>query len=983
MMSSANAVSSVHSSKKSIGLVGLLLLSTLGGIALTPTVSASVTGDYEITDSISPLPDAHYSSWDPIDIKIKVTNTGFYFNTQSRNLEWFVCQGVQTENDCFNQKDDYGTGSVESIQVGSDTIYTMNKKYSPEGGQGIQTMVYRFLENDFNNSNDVMIFSFSLETDLVDVIFEPQNIISQLDNLGLYEGKPVLNTETDYIMTIQGTVTSCLSCNLEADIGWKLVDNTGNELDTSIITYDDLPNQGTNSFTRQIPPLNFDQEGTYTLFFGLLGSNSSDSGDLNGFNDLQQVNVTFDDTVDLQVTSMYPTYAPSSSVYYFGSESVTAKITNLGNHTVQNPLVRFLVLDLVGEEESTEDCRPSIIYPGDYHICTFDLNHLGQKTLRVSIAEAMNEGMDAKQADNSLSVQANITISSINPIIDQSNFFGTYNTADNITFSARVSAVAAAPLNYSWWLSGIINLGYGQQLEVPASTIGLGDHYISLRVKDSLNNLEISTISVTVFNSSIVSSGEWLEGYAVTRTHATGVAEYDYPVQGIKYGPGPGLEALLRMSIDVVPTTEEPTAGMEWMDLDINLSQIIPDNIPRDSISVRQLVDYGQGDWNTFEPGNYFQLIDNDTMRVHITENMDLLLIGQLPSPEINISNPEITLLPDGKMSLNWTATGDLDNPYFGGWQIYRVTSPSTASTYFPDPKEVQSEFIWNGLMEDSLSAVLAANETSWVDHRKLPTGMCSSYALIPTDRTGEPDFISGTVSTVNGLPGLTCGDAIDPVAEVSGFTNDTVYTNSTDCYNVSLDWNKCYEITLSWTWPNHEADGNLTWNLYRIEQKPVDVDLRYINPIASGLINVPGEKGTFTQTGLQQDGISPYRTYYYILTPLDEVGNEMTLVSHDSENVERVYVNDEFWDYNQDQIPEPPEPEEPPYGIEWLAELEDYSGVENFQIAGIVMLLTIMINFIGLPLILKKRKRLKRMIARRRNNQPADLDDDFQDFFN
>ena len=47
------------------------------------------------------------------------------------------------------------------------------------------------------------------------------------------------------------------------------------------------------------------------------------------------------------------------------------------------------------------------------------------------------------------------------------------------------------------------------------------------------------------------------------------------------------------------------------------------------------------------------------------------------------------------------------------------------------------------------------------------------------------------------------------------------------------------------------------------------------------------------------------------------------------------------------------------------------------------VLLLTIMINFIGLPLILKKRRKLKRIIARRANNQPGDLDEDFQDFFN
>ena len=57
----------------------------------------------------------------------------------------------------------------------------------------------------------------------------------------------------------------------------------------------------------------------------------------------------------------------------------------------------------------------------------------------------MNEGMDAKPSDNSLSVQTDVMIANINPIIDQSNFFGVYNTADNITFNARISAVAAAP----------------------------------------------------------------------------------------------------------------------------------------------------------------------------------------------------------------------------------------------------------------------------------------------------------------------------------------------------------------------------------------------------------------------------------------------------------------------------------------------------------------------------------------------------------
>ena len=185
------------------------------------TASASVTGDYEITDSISPLQNAHYSSWDPIEVQVKISNTGFYYNTQTRNIEWFVCEGAQTENDCFNQREDYGTDSVQPIQIGSDTVFTMSNKFSPNGAQGIHTMVYRFMDSDFNTTNDVLIFTFSLETNLVDVIFEPQNIISQLDNLANYAGKPVLNTETDYVMEVQGLVSSCPSCNLEADLGGK------------------------------------------------------------------------------------------------------------------------------------------------------------------------------------------------------------------------------------------------------------------------------------------------------------------------------------------------------------------------------------------------------------------------------------------------------------------------------------------------------------------------------------------------------------------------------------------------------------------------------------------------------------------------------------------------------------------------------------------------------------------------------------------
>ena len=983
MMSSAHAVSSVHSSKKSIGLVGLLLLSTLGGIALSPTASANVSGDYEITTTIYPMDNLSMSSWDSVDLEVQVKNSGFFYNTQARSIEWFVCEGVQNEVSCFNDREDYGAGTIEPLQVGASVNYTFPSTFSPNGDEGTFTLVYRFIDSDTNPSNDVGVYTFHLTQSLVDVIFEVQNPIEQLEDLAVYDGEVILNTDTDYVMDISGIVNSCGTCGLEADLGWRLIGQDGLEKANSTITYTNLPDWGTVQFTRGMPALNHDTEGVFELEFGIINSIGTPFGDMNSFNDLQSVTVIFDDTIDLQITSMYPKNVPTSADYFYGDNSVAVTVTNLGNHSVVQPLVRFSVMDLAEQVDSEQDCYPDEIKPSESHECVFDINHLGDKKLKVFVSEALNEGLDAKPADNVLNVDAEVVRGDIEPVIEQSNFYGTYNTADNITLSVRNAPTAASPLNFTWWQEGVKYLGAGRTVSIPASQLGLGDHYISARVTDATSQRETATSLITIFNSTDISTGDWLTGSAVTRTHAIGVAEYDYPVAGINYGPGPGLEALLRISIDVVPTTEEATAGMDWMEFDLNLSELIPDNVPRDSIAVHQLDDFAFADWSALDTDDYFQLIDNDTVRVHITENMDLLMVGELPSPEINLSNPVITLLPDGKMKLDWNATGDTDNPYFGGWKIYRVTSPITASTYFPNPEETSSQFVWEGLMQGALSATLSGTESSWTDERKLETGVCSSYALIPTDRTGNPDYLNAKVTLINGQPGLTCGDAIDPVASVSQFSSSVVFSNKTSCHDLYLDWNKCYELTLSWTWPDNEPDGEILWNLYRVEARPNEVDVRFIEPIATGLRNVPGEKGTFLQNGTDFDGIAPYRTYYYILTPMDQVGNEQTLVSYPSQNVERVYIEDEYWQYNQHLIPEPPAPEEPPYGVEWLGELEEYTTVENFQIAGFVLLITVLINFIGLPIILKKRSRLKRVIAKRKGNQPADLDEDFQDFFN
>tara|TARA_B110001452_G_scaffold266928_1_gene275107 strand:+ start:340 stop:3291 length:2952 start_codon:yes stop_codon:yes gene_type:complete len=983
-MSSAYAESSNASARSSIGLTALLILSAFGGLLLAPTASATVSGDYEITSSISPRPGDVMTSWDPFTLEVEVTNSGFFFNTESRSIEWFICEGTKDASSCFNQKEDYGTGIIESVPVGQSVNYTFTQTFGSDGDEGPYTLVYRFINGDTNASNDAGIYNFNLSQKLVDVSFESQDILSQLEGVAEYGGELIFNTDTEYNMSLEGVVTSCSTCNLEAGIGWRLINSLGDEVASQSTPYSNLPSWGQSAFTRDMSPLNFSYEGEYTMEYGLISSSGTPSGDMNSYNDIQSVEVIFDDTLDLKITSVFPLNSPTSAKYFYGNDSVSVIISNLGNQTVVEPLVKFLIMDLNENLEYEEDCYPTEILPGDDANCIFDLNKLGDKLLKVQVSAALDEGNDAKPSDNIYRTgPVEVIAGDINPIIDQSEFYGKYNTADKITFSTRTLSTAPGPLTYSWWNAGIIPLGTGQELQVNASSIGLGDHYISVRVTDSLGDMESAVIAITVYNSTNIGNSNWLNGSAVTRTHAVGESVYDYPLAGVGYNSGEDVEALLRFSVDVLPTGGEIDAGMDWMEFDLNLTALLPDNIPRDTLTMHELIDFDLTEWSTLDGENSFELIDNETLRVRIVENMDLLLVGELAPPEVNSGDLELTLLPDGQMQIDWSPTGDLGNAYFGGWNIYRITSPASASAYFPDPSETTSEFVWRGLMQNSLSATLEGEMDTWVDERELETGICASYAIIPIDRAGEPNYFEARVSVEDGNPGLTCGDAIDPSSMVSGMTATTSYNNNTSCYDLFQDWNRCYEVTLSWTWPDHEPEGNITWNLYRIEQRPQDIDLRYIEPIVTGLTNLPGQEGTFTEIGTDYDGVLPYRTYYYILTPLDNIGNEYTIVDYPSSNVERVYVEEEYWDYNEYRIPEPPAPEEPPYGIQWLGDLEDYMQTETFQIAGMVMLLTVLINFIGLPLILKKRKKMKRVLAKRAGKQTAKSDDDFEDFFN
>ena len=124
-------------------------------------------------------------------------------------------------------------------------------------------------------------------------------------------------------------------------------------------------------------------------------------------------------------------------------------------------------------------------------------------------------------------------------------------------------------------------------------------------------------------------------------------------------------------------------------------------------------------------------------------------------------------------------------------------------------------------------------------------------------------------------------------------------------------------------------------------------------------------------------------RDSYYVLAPIDVIGNEATLVNYPENNIVRVHIDDEHWDFNSWRIPEPePEPE-PPLGSPWLGGLYDQMNNQVFQIAGLTMLGIIVVNFIGIPLLLLKNKKLKMKIKGKKGvANDGDLEDELSEFF-
>ena len=415
----------------------------------------------------------------------------------------------------------------------------------------------------------------------------------------------------------------------------------------------------------------------------------------------------------------------------------------------------------------------------------------------------------------------------------------------------------------------------------------------------------------------------------------------------------------------------------------INYTEILPSTIPSESIEIRKLNSRYSTSWDFFDANDYTIDTQENKIMVRLYEGCTLLLIGNLGTPSIEAFDFNATPISDGRFSLTWEAEGETDNIYLQGWSIYKKIVSKNGGTIFPPTSSSFNQLIWDDLTSDTYMATVSINTTQWIDELNLDSNFCASYAIAPTDRVGVTHFqIANVTTNLLGEAAFVCGDSTPPSSTVLNLQHQWRFTNSTDCYLLENDWSMCYEVELTWEWPALGGEQDITWNLYRIENQPNGIDLDLATPIVSMMPNVIGQQATYIESGIDDENLKPKRTYFYILTPIDSVGNERTVAIYPSPNVERVHIEDDWWAYNQHVIPEPePEPE-PPLDNEWLGNFSDSLDQQEFQTAGIVTLTTLCLGVIMLAFISKRLKRLKRIVDARNRRLAASTADEFDEFF-
>ncbi|MBC8437991.1 MAG: hypothetical protein H8D82_01835, partial [Euryarchaeota archaeon] len=214
---------------------------------------------------------------------------------------------------------------------------------------------------------------------------------------------------------------------------------------------------------------------------------------------------------------------------------------------------------------------------------------------------------------------------------------------------------------------------------------------------------------------------------------------------------------------------------MIYLDTYINLTGMIPDDLDRGSIRIFKMESMTTTELTDFSIPSLGEVLPA-TDQIHIYDddytNGLYMIAGELTPANVSVSNLTTVQQPGGALRLEWDPEGDLDNPYFGGWRIYRRLS-------FPFfwPYENASQF--NSVIGTEV-ADLSPQTGSWDDPSSLPDGTCVSYLVMAIDLQGDPDYSHGSAAGWDGdSVQWQCGDATPPHIRVANMWHEVTFDNT------------------------------------------------------------------------------------------------------------------------------------------------------------------------------------------------------------
>ena len=216
---------------------------------MSPNSEAAAGGDLGINTSAYPLEGTWIAAYDSILFQVEIENYHASPSSSGRVLDWYVCEGETNYNTCISSSIEDGSITIPSILPGISQTFESSTYFNPNGYDGNMTIVYKFQQFDFDSSNDIFTFTVNSTTTYTDIkIKEEGNILDQTENLAVYDGNPIINSNTSYSFEFQGFSHLCGSCEVDATIGRELWSSDSNEkISESKTNYSSFPNMGITS----------------------------------------------------------------------------------------------------------------------------------------------------------------------------------------------------------------------------------------------------------------------------------------------------------------------------------------------------------------------------------------------------------------------------------------------------------------------------------------------------------------------------------------------------------------------------------------------------------------------------------------------------------------------------------------------------------------------------------------------------------------